>query len=1165
MEADPDAKRARRDHEHPAYPHSAPPLRPATAPVPAHVPAPHQYSEPPPSAPPSAPPSHSYQPPTSRPPSAHHPTASGVPIYRRDSDPRSHTQHPPPTSQHGYHEHRPSYGSVNQSHPRSYPEQSPPRHTGATGLSGPSLQVQDSKLSQDMHDPGHPPPGYGPPLMEHHPNGGPSNGLPYLPQHDPYAVGSHPPGYPPPAPATAGAGAYAQGGAYHAGGPTNYGTVTRRKQVRATQACNNCRQRKQKCDEAKPCSYCQNESLKCEYREVPPPKTDRSITQILESTKGTEDRVAQFEDRLAQLGDTVERMGDTVERMGGTLEQMGGMMEKILNVVTSPNHDATSPESGGQVYHQSEYHASHAVKSSDFRLAGPSQQSVRAIKQETEPQLQVVDPGLQEHETGAHYLMGWPVIKDFFANAGITKREYVQEEDEKQGTLRPYGASELPRSLEDHNSNHVTSPSWSAQSDPASANSPTDGLNGVEFGPSADYNRENIGGLNPDGSLKLDRETVQRLYASYMKHMWVMHPFLDVSWLQRKLHKFMPPPGPVGRSPNFAMPGAPASYHGLPTKRKRPSEPSDHLSDPATPETAQWERSPQKPERSMTNAIILLVLALGKVLESDKFLLRDERLAAQGQQATDYQPSPGAVRPSPPHFSNQYPNYSRSNVPSPSYEQARSQAGSRGSSNDYAPNDTSRSIPPVLVRNADRYPGLAYFAYATDILGNNFGGNDIIHAQAFLLAGLYFGQLGRALESWSWITSGCRATMMLRAKKQVELDNPTTNESGRGVPYIGQDTDDDVALISILCWSALQLESDLRAELDRLPKTGDLMYSESKTRLPLRVVGVPDVHGQFIRLPDESLINSTNVMYSYTTQIYLRLALNRVHLSLYAPVSNDKNTTAKRHLAWADVDADSHWRNLADHRGLINKHPDYRWRDSDPPSNDMLTARIRAKYYGAAYIILRPYLYLALKWDQGDGLENFKNYADEWNKKQQGEENDQLYLPDRNITQAQVQADANLMHMFLWCCKKCIQCAINSTLAFDGVADPTENTRPRVTNIHGTATAQFSNILVLVCAYKSWLSPLVSKEILERLMKRTILLHQGLRPLSPVFDRNYQVLKEAEKQLLPFNSQIKAQLTHTTWHSPASMHSQSSMASPATNQGHYSTPGPTSQHSSFGH
>jgi hypothetical protein len=47
--------------------------------------------------------------------------------------------------------------------------------------------------------------------------------------------------------------------------------------------------------------------------------------------------------------------------------------------------------------------------------------------------------------------------------------------------------------------------------------------------------------------------------------------------------------------------------------------------------------------------------------------------------------------------------------------------------------------------------GLDYFAYATDILGGQLAGTSLRHIYAYLLAGLYHGQLGRVLESYAYI------------------------------------------------------------------------------------------------------------------------------------------------------------------------------------------------------------------------------------------------------------------------------------------------------------------------------------------------------------------------------------------------------------------------------
>lgn len=47
----------------------------------------------------------------------------------------------------------------------------------------------------------------------------------------------------------------------------------------------------------------------------------------------------------------------------------------------------------------------------------------------------------------------------------------------------------------------------------------------------------------------------------------------------------------------------------------------------------------------------------------------------------------------------------------------------------------------------DITPGLAYYTYAVKILGTVYGGNDLSHGQAGVLACLYMGQFARVLES----------------------------------------------------------------------------------------------------------------------------------------------------------------------------------------------------------------------------------------------------------------------------------------------------------------------------------------------------------------------------------------------------------------------------------
>ncbi|TAQ89561.1 hypothetical protein B7494_g2138 [Chlorociboria aeruginascens] len=68
----------------------------------------------------------------------------------------------------------------------------------------------------------------------------------------------------------------------------------------ATQACETCRSRKQKCDEQRPkCGHCHRMKLECSYREPQPTKKDKTLVEILERVKSMELKVDQIASRAA--------------------------------------------------------------------------------------------------------------------------------------------------------------------------------------------------------------------------------------------------------------------------------------------------------------------------------------------------------------------------------------------------------------------------------------------------------------------------------------------------------------------------------------------------------------------------------------------------------------------------------------------------------------------------------------------------------------------------------------------------------------------------------------------------------------------------------------------------------------------------------------------------
>lgn len=154
---------------------------------------------------------------------------------------------------------------------------------------------------------------------------------------------------------------------------------------------------------------------------------------------------------------------------------------------------------------------------------------------------------------------------------------------------------------------------------------------------------------------------------------------------------------------------------------------------------------------------------------------------------------------------------------------------------------------------------------------------------------------------------------------------------------------------------------------------------------------------------------------------------------------------------WADADASGLFMALQTHRQVI-KDSKYGWKDGDLPPKDLLQARLRAKFYGAAYIILRPYIFNALKWHD-EGIYYSPDQLREWLKTSYDPLVEPLQLPQKHLRPNELEKDTDLARNFLWCCKKSIDSAVNSTVAFDGVADPAKRARMRVTNIHGTATA----------------------------------------------------------------------------------------------------------------
>lgn len=377
-----------------------------------------------------------------------------------------------------------------------------------------------------------------------------------------------------------------------------------------------------------------------------------------------------------------------------------------------------------------------------------------------------------EHTTAAHRLLRWPSIKALISKSKQTSslnEDYVMTLEETKGILRVYGRGE---GIDYGDGAHPSSPSNSSTSvrsdETPEARSPassTDGLWGSGFADARIHSE--IGGLNRDGTLTIDPLTLRRLLKSYMENIHILHPFLNKSLLTQMVENFsayyngdkhrlaarLPPSVPAAAA---TLEGRVEPFNNLrnPAKRKHSDGQYHHYVFDACSSPGQSTAQPPL-QKSISTAIVLLVMALGKICEW-------------------HDPLPGPVSESSKESAFPHPSSLRPTTEPPSPVSVRqspiSSTQSLGNASIASPmsgfSSTRRMTdePAPGTRNVDVIPGLAYYAQATDILGNCHGGNDLSHVQANLLAGLYAGQLARTFESWSWIHTACRACRYLVRK-----------------------------------------------------------------------------------------------------------------------------------------------------------------------------------------------------------------------------------------------------------------------------------------------------------------------------------------------------------------------------------------------------------------
>ncbi|KAH8699411.1 hypothetical protein GQ44DRAFT_632756 [Phaeosphaeriaceae sp. PMI808] len=889
----------------------------------------------------------------------------------------------------------------------------------------------------------------------------------------------------------------------------------RRKQVRATQACNHCRSRKQKCDEARPCQFCRENNFDCQYKDVPPPKQDRSMMQLQDSVNNIGDVLKDFIGEISAWRQDVERRlpqsrfepasnfaSPEAPMSAPPRDQSSSSVPPLLQGRSQPRRvNSMKMESSPRVpySHESPANAQESTPIKQESLLIAAQQPATPAESVRTDNSRTTNGGLKEriglqsdHTTPAHKLFEeWNLMCEFpngveyldrLTESGHPISDYPMQLEQGRGLLRIWGVGE-GLDLNDG----AQGPGSPESSNDSDAPSPACGKEGLWGHPPLDHSSPRIlnnsssssipreysgfdGGLGSDGKPDFRSAVMDQLLLSYMENMHNLHPFLNRGKLQKMFREFKEQYSPDVRPVNVASPAAHQLNPGI--KRKRSSS---AFGEPYSPRGAI--------ERSLRNAIVLLILAIGKVsLHKDKL----------------------------PH-----PHSDKGPLTTSAWESSSYPSHLNGSF--YS--DASDDGRP---RNVDILPGMAYFSYATDILGYQQAGNTVGHAQAMILAALYVSQFARVLESWSWINNACRITMVLIKadyKKLIREFYFSGDDKRTLTPKERYRLD----LVLFVYWTCVQLESDIVAELSTLPTSSVTMYQDH-IMYPAGVYEHFPVDGKEMTegLLDQKSDEDKNMMI-YSSQIYLRVILNEAHNALYGASGkqsfdhNDMNAVSSHgnsHVALLDS-----WRRMLPHY--------LAWHDDEHPSTNLNIARMRAKYYGALYMMLRNYLRIATSYEWPPRpCQPSSHQSVHWSQQNSPAAPGSAFNTNRVVQM--VDLSDSQREMIKVACL-CINSAIRSTIAFDRVGAPedsvyegykkTRTSRLVLTNIFGTLHAQFGNMLVLAAVLRSKLyahlpadTPLTAKN-LNALFERTIDVLEEVAPNSPVLKVDLEILRNVHKQL----------------------------------------------------
>lgn len=610
-----------------------------------------------------------------------------------------------------------------------------------------------------------------------------------------------------------------------------------------------------------------------------------------------------------------------------------------------------------------------------------------------------------DHYTGSHNLIEhWPTVQKLLDRAKISLSATYVMEAEDTGSPPSLSASfttETNDSIDEQNSAVAAT----VELDAASF-SGTTFSNGLRDRP-PESSRGVKRSREPDTSEGFARDQYFHLFDSYVRNIHVMQPFLDLMHVEQLLLSFVNELG-IGSfqsQSTVQTPERPSSVHDRPTKRRR-------MGHEGTP---QFDVHQGQAASRLENGLCCLVLALGSICSSKERSAQPEECRFQHF-------------PDMRHRSESLATPIPDTTPSGDYF-----TGRKSTSEPESPTWIERrlSVSGVYDDYSSNPPGIEFYNMAKKFIGIHMEDEELLQAQFYLLAALYQGQVGKVRQSMKWITMAGRTSLILLRRNGLLFNfdsNATTDQKFN--TYLQRQLSAVDELIVIAAWTCIQLEGDILADLP-LPSSGLAEYEEN---LP-RVFNVPDANYYYERSagPGAQLTRCTSdgVSISYMSQLWLRQQLNLMQNQLYGKLRPSRSHEELREY-------------LEEHQSVLDLWrkklpPMFQWRDSDPPASDILTARLRAKYWGARVIATRPFLdYLLHVKPNITSIFDIKSTVLCSNGQPRPEADIQLFeaihgLSDNLIVQA---------------ARRCVEATVQSTRAFDGIPH-----QLIVTNIFGTAHA----------------------------------------------------------------------------------------------------------------